>query len=251
MSKILIIEDDIAITNTIIDLLETEGYEVNTVTNGEDGVKHAKSFLPDLIICDISLPGINGFEVFSRLSKDEKMMKIPFVYLSARVSNEDVRHGMTLGADDYITKPFKISELLRVIEIRLKKNKILRSSENLDEEKKDKKLDDEEHILISVNDKPKFLKIRDIKCITAEAEYSNVYTQDGEKYLVRKLMKSWEEILPENTFLRIHRSTIININFIEKMDKWFNHSFIIYMQNEKEPFVASRRYATSIRSRLG
>ncbi|HEX2961958.1 MAG TPA: LytTR family DNA-binding domain-containing protein, partial [Ignavibacteriales bacterium] len=81
-------------------------------------------------------------------------------------------------------------------------------------------------------------------------EYSNVYTTDARHLLVQKLLKEWEKTLPPKVFLRIHRSTIINLDFVKKVEKWFNHSFRVYLQDVSEPFIISRRYSTKLRALL-
>ncbi len=254
MRKIVLIEDDNNIQESINDLLSSEGFEVSIADNGTDGVKLIEKVMPDLIISDIIMPGKTGYDVINELSNKPETAVIPFIFLSARVEKGDVRLGMELGADDYLTKPFRLDELLRAVESRLKKKQIILAAGNNSEQKqesgKNDKLKNDEYVYVTVNNKPKFLKIKDIKCIIAEAEYSTVYTANQEKLLVRKLLKVWEKILPDNSFLRIHRSTIINLDYIVKTDKWFNNSMVVYLKNIDEQFVISRRYASAIKHRL-
>ncbi len=123
MSKILIIEDENLIRESIAEYLELEGYECIQARSGEEGVQLAKEKLPDLIISDIKMPGINGHEVLQELRSFEKTSHIPFIFLSALVDKKNLREGMLLGADDYITKPFQPDELLAVVKVRLDKYK--------------------------------------------------------------------------------------------------------------------------------
>lgn len=255
MTKILVIEDDRYIKQTIMDLLDATGFEVHSACNGNEGIELAQKVIPDLIICDIVMPVKTGFDVIRELSTDSSTSLIPFIFLSAKAERSDVREGMQLGADDYLTKPFRAEELLKVINIRLKKSRAFKlNSEqtdvgNVGEEKKNK-LTEDEYVFITINDKPKFMKVKEIKCIAAEAEYSWVYCVNQEKFIVRRLMKSWEELLPAASFLRIHRSTIVNLNFVSKVEKWFNNSFIVHLENMEQNFVISRRYASGIKNRL-
>ncbi|SHI80264.1 cAMP-binding domain of CRP or a regulatory subunit of cAMP-dependent protein kinases [Arenibacter nanhaiticus] len=126
MSKILIIEDDPLLRENTAELLGLSGYEVLTAENGQKGVKTAKELLPDLIICDIMMPVLDGYGVLKALSKEETTRLIPFVFMSAKTENKDVRKGMALGADDYLTKPFEEADLLGAIESRLAKIAILK-----------------------------------------------------------------------------------------------------------------------------
>jgi len=127
--KILFIEDDTVVRENTAELLELANYEVITAANGKIGVDLAKKHIPDIIICDILMPELDGYGVLNILSKQKKTNQIPFIYLSAKTEREDIRKGMNMGADDYITKPFEESELISAIESRLAKVAIL--NENL------------------------------------------------------------------------------------------------------------------------
>jgi DNA-binding response OmpR family regulator len=125
MRKILIIEDNEDVRENTADLLELSGYEVAACPDGDSGIRKAKSFNPDLIICDIMMPGLDGYQVLETLQKDRKTAGIPFVFLSAKADKSDVRKGMNLGADDYLTKPFEEHELLEAITSRLRRHDFL------------------------------------------------------------------------------------------------------------------------------
>ncbi len=122
--KILLIEDNTDIRETTAEILEVAGYEVLTASNGKTGVESAFLEKPDLIICDIMMPLLDGYGVLHLLSRDEEMSRIPFIFLTAKSERNDLRRGMALGADDYITKPFDVSDLLLAIETRIKKAEI-------------------------------------------------------------------------------------------------------------------------------
>jgi DNA-binding NtrC family response regulator len=125
MGKILVIEDDDNIRANVLDLLEAEGFEGIGACDGQSGVELAVRELPAMIICDIAMPGIDGFEVLEILSMRPATAAIPFVFLTARAERANVRRGMALGADDYITKPFTRAELLEAIVSRLKRRRAL------------------------------------------------------------------------------------------------------------------------------
>jgi CRP/FNR family transcriptional regulator, polysaccharide utilization system transcription regulator len=122
-SKILIIEDNRDVRENLSEILTLSGYETFTASNGKEGVQAALSQTPDLILCDIMMPELDGYGVLRILSKNETISNVPFIFLSAKTEMGDVRRGMTLGADDYITKPFDDVELLDTIEVRLQKRK--------------------------------------------------------------------------------------------------------------------------------
>lgn len=124
MTKILVIEDDKLIQNNLFDLLTSEDYSVACANNGVEGITKVQEFFPDLIICDIMMPGLNGFEVLRELQKDDETAGIPFLFLTAKTEMENLRHGMRLGADDYLLKPFDVDEILEAIKTRIRKKEI-------------------------------------------------------------------------------------------------------------------------------
>tara|TARA_R110002049_G_scaffold71370_1_gene183877 strand:- start:40852 stop:41904 length:1053 start_codon:yes stop_codon:yes gene_type:complete len=126
MNKVLLIEDDVILRENTAELLELSNYDVITAPNGKKGVEIAISNLPDIIVCDIMMPLLDGYGVLEALAKNNETKHIPFIFLSAKTERKDVRKGMDLGADDYITKPFEEDELISAIESRLAKASILK-----------------------------------------------------------------------------------------------------------------------------
>lgn len=128
MKKILLIEDNTEIRENTAEILELADYEVITAENGRVGVEKAHQEKPDLIICDIMMPIMDGYSVLHLLSKTPDTANIPFIFLTAKADRSDFRKGMEMGADDYITKPFDDVELLNAIESRLKKVELLQKN---------------------------------------------------------------------------------------------------------------------------
>lgn len=122
MKTILVIEDTSAMRENIAEILQLAPYEVVQAANGKEGIEQARQTHPDLILCDIRMPELDGFGVLHILRKDPKLTQIPFVFLTAKAEMTDFRVGMDLGADDYITKPFDDLTLLNAVELRLKKD---------------------------------------------------------------------------------------------------------------------------------
>ncbi len=131
MYEILVVEDDKSVIETIVEVLQAHNYRVSTAEDGLAALERIKDSIPDLILSDIMMPQINGFELKELLHKNKSLNSIPFIFMSARSRVEDIRNGMNLGADDYITKPFKAKELINVIKLRLDRTKAL--NERLDE----------------------------------------------------------------------------------------------------------------------
>ena len=123
-SQILFIDDDIELAENVRSLLMLAGYSVAVAHDGVEGVELATRLVPDLIICDIKMPGISGFDVFDLLHAHAATSSIPFIFLTGKSSLTDFRQGMRIGADDYITKPFDTNDLLRTIELRMRKHRL-------------------------------------------------------------------------------------------------------------------------------
>lgn len=138
MAKILIIDDDVAFAFGMNAMLKRAGFWTKVAHNGYEGIETAQTFNPDLIICDVMMPEINGFDVLKRLTVTEKNRDIPFIFLTARAAPADKLHGLREGADDYITKPFLSEELLLRIEAILRRKDV---TINLTSKKMQKKID--------------------------------------------------------------------------------------------------------------
>lgn len=135
MSKILVIEDEDNIRDTISEMLRAENYSVVEAEDGKMGVELAKEEIPDLVICDVMMPELDGYAVLYHLREDPSTQTVPFVFLSAKSAKEDVRFGMDLGGDDYLTKPFTRQELLSAVTTRLAKQQAIEreTEQKLDE----------------------------------------------------------------------------------------------------------------------
>lgn len=256
MTKILIIEDEEGTREGLCDVLRLKGYEVRAASSGLEGLKTAKAFLPSLIICDVMMPGIDGFKLKEILNLDGDLSTTPFIFLTARSEMENFRQGMNLGAADYLTKPYTVSELLTIIESRLSlhekiiqkgslKNKIAKAEEG------GRKYSDEDILFANLaNSSPRILKISEIKCIEAAGSYSKIYLENSPELLYRKSISSWEKSLDSKSFLRIHRSVIINLKVIRKIQKWSSYTYHIYLKGIDKPFTVSQRYSAKIRAQL-
>lgn len=245
--KVLIIEDDPDIRENIETLLVEEGYTVETASNGFSGVEKAKEFLPDIIISDILMKGKSGYEVLEELLCDKETKTIPFIFLTAKVDPVDIRKGMELGADDYITKPFKNNELLKAIETRLLKSRIFREASNKNNGENNKKVFKlDEQIYFKNKEEIVFFKVSDINYIEAANQYSRVFLINKSSFLFRKALVTWEETLPSEYFMRIHKKNIIRIQNVTKIEKYFNNNYLVYLKNVEKPFEISKRKVSSL-----
>ncbi|SRX55158.1 response regulator [Aequorivita sp. CIP111184] len=133
MKTILLIEDDSALRENTAELLELSGFKVFTAPNGKIGIEKAKKEEPNIIICDIMMPEVDGYGVLEAVASEEKTKHIPFIFLSAKTEHKEIRKGMDMGADDYLTKPFEEQELLSAVESRLAKASIMAMRKSSDE----------------------------------------------------------------------------------------------------------------------
>ncbi len=247
MPKILVIEDEENIRENICEFLELNEYSVVSASNGKEGLVLASEFKPDLIICDIMMPKLNGYQVKESLASNSETSIIPFIFLTAKTDLTDIREGMMRGADDYIVKPFLNEELLKSIEVRLNRIKQLAGNTSIAEPEED--IRDTDKVMVNVNGKPVIIEIAEIQYITSSGDYTTVYLKK-QKYFIRKLLNQWEKILPKNDFIKIHRSTIININCIERFEKWYNRSYRIYLKDVEEPLTISKSHLSELKSRF-
>lgn len=116
MTKILVIEDETTVRENILELLDAEGFDAIAAENGRIGLARAQQHLPDLILCDIRMPELDGYGVLTALRSESKTAEIPFIFLSAKAAKTDLTVGMDLGANAYIIKPFTLMELLDTME---------------------------------------------------------------------------------------------------------------------------------------
>jgi DNA-binding response OmpR family regulator len=125
MKKILVVEDERVLQKNIIKILRLEGFEVIGADDGASGVACARQESPDLIVCDVMMPEMDGYQMLKTLQEDVNTALIPFIFLTAKTDRSDMRQGFEMGADDYLVKPFDADELLRAIEARFKKQEMM------------------------------------------------------------------------------------------------------------------------------
>ncbi len=135
MITILIVEDDPSVLDNIRDILTLEDYRILTATNGREGIEQALAHIPDLIICDVMMPEVDGYGVIQTLRQNEKTCNIPFIFLTAKADRFDQREGMEAGADDYLTKPFRPQEVIKAVKTRLARHHSLMQPYQVEKER--------------------------------------------------------------------------------------------------------------------
>jgi two-component system LytT family response regulator len=235
MKLTAIIIDDERLARRELRSLLAEFAEISIVGEAEnltEAVNLIQNQKPDVVFLDIQLQNENGFDLLEKVEKDFKL-----IFVTA--FDEFAIRAFEINALDYLLKPVNPERLAKTLE------RLLETDEK--PEKNWRKLEYEDRLFIEIGERSKFLKISSIKCICADGDYTQVFTDDGKKHLVTKPLKEWEDRLPEKFFVRIHRSTVVNLEFIEKVETWFSRSYQIYLREMREPLTVSRRYAAQLK----
>jgi len=250
LKKILLLQSDHDQDSEFQEVLENAGYGTYIAAGEYDGLKIAERYSADAILCEL-----DDFEkelkIIKALNQNPVTEYIPLLLITSTGHLPHIRAAMELGADDVLVKPINTDSLLRSLNIRLRKVDILKekltdkiiATESAFSEKQ-KRTD---HILVKIGKKLKIVEYSSIVCITALKEYSKLSTEDGSKILVRKSIRNWVETLPGKDFLRIHRATIINITFLDKIEKNGNRGYCVYLKNIPDAFPMSQRYGNIMR----
>ncbi len=251
MNKILIIYNNNSNIKDLNIVLTNAGFNTYLAEDVINGIEIAKIYLPDLVLCDIENNGIGGEDVVRELASHERTKLIPLIFLAPEPDFFEMRKIMNAGADDYIPYPVDNGELIKSINARL--DKFISMKEKFDSLQKEtieatgEMPPKEDHVLVKIGTKLRIIKFDEIVCVSASKEYTKIVTRDSKKYIIRKSLKRWSNILPTISFLQIHRSTIININFVENLKKLSESSYEVYMQNCSEPFNVSVRNAKKLK----
>lgn len=235
MKLTAIIVDDERLARSELRLLLADFAEISIVgeaKNLTEAVDLIQANKPDVVFLDVQLSSENGFDLLEKVEKDFKL-----IFVTA--FDDFAIRAFEINAIDYLLKPVNPERLAKTLE-RL-----------FDTEKKPeatrRKLEYEDRLFIEIGERSRFLKISSIKCICADGDYSKVITEDGKKHFITKSLREWEDRLPEKHFVRIHRSNIVNLEFIERVESWFGRSYQIYLRDTKEPLTVSRSFAARLK----
>ncbi|OFX86899.1 MAG: hypothetical protein A2W99_04065 [Bacteroidetes bacterium GWF2_33_16] len=235
--KVLVVDDERLARKDLISMLSE--YEcIESIHEAEDvssAIKMIEKINPNLIFLDIQMPGDSGFDLLDKIDYNGKV-------IFATAFDEYALRAFEVNALDYLLKPITHERLKKAIE-RLE-------SGSVEESNLEYKLKYDDRLFMTLGTKLVFIKVSSIIAIESEGDYSRINTNEGNSGLVSKSMKEWESRLPQNYFCRIHRSTIINLEYVEKIDNWFNYSYKLTLRNIKEPYIISRRYAKSLKEKF-
>ena len=235
--KLIIVDDEWLVRKELKTLL-AEYHEIKLVgeaANVPQAIDVIKKVQPDVIFLDIQMPGATGFDL---LEQTDITSKIIFV----TAYDQYALKAFEVNALNYLLKPIQKERLAKTIQrLVTGERPISRTSQ---------KLGYDDVVYVLVNGSLKFIKVSLLRCIIAEGNYSYIYYKDRKKGLVSKTLQEWEEILPDDYFVRIHRSTIVNFEYVEQVKKCRNYTHLVYVKDIEKPFVMSRRYAARLKKTM-
>jgi len=214
--------------------------EIELVSEAErisEAIKKIEVIKPHVLFLDIQLAGESGFELFDKTDVTAKT-----IFITAY--DQYAIRAFEVNALDYLLKPIRKERLTRAI------NKLLASSKNDESYLTDERLEYDDIIYLIIDGSLKFIKVSRLKCIVAERNYSYIIYDGNKKELISKTLSEWEKKLPDKLFVRVHRSTIINFEYVEKVKKRKNYTHEVTIKGIDEPFIISRRYAARLKKKL-
>jgi len=214
--------------------------EIDLVAEAEtisEAIKKIQAIKPHVLFLDIQLAGESGFELFNKTDVTAKT-----IFITAY--DQYAIRAFEVNALDYLLKPIRKERLTRAI------NKLLASNESHKGYLTNDRLEYDDIIYLMIDGSLKFIKVSRLKCIVAERNYSYIIYDDKKKELISKTLSEWEKKLPEKFFVRVHRSTIINFEYVEKVKKRKNYTHEVTIKGIDEPFIISRRYAARLKKKL-
>ena len=242
MSKILkaIVVDDERLARKELILMLNDFSNIEIAGEAAD-ISTAQKLLaeknPDLVFLDIQMPGESGFDLINSIPVNTKV-----IFVTA--FDEYAIRAFDVNALDYLLKPVNPKRLKETIERIEQLGKTVSSSDNL------KKLAESDRLMVTLNSRLQFVKIKNIIYISAAGDYTEIKTTENQKGITLKSIKEWEARLPESMFVRIHRSTIVNLEFVDKIEEWFQKSYRIYLKTVEQPFDVSRRYTSKLKEKF-
>jgi DNA-binding LytR/AlgR family response regulator len=254
-TTVLIIEPDKSTLLLIKNILSKSYSKIICTSSLQKGLKSLLSQATiDVILCSIELSKTDEAKSLQPLLTHNKNMHIPILFVATKANKKEIETATLLGADGFIFKPINPQVLTEVIkQVTAKYNGLVlkhrdRSEEGLaDWTKGNFRYRENDFIFRFVNNKPTFVKVYSIKYFVARGAYLHVFLFDNNVYKTRRSISELESKLPKDIFVRIHRSIIINVNYIERVERWFNNTYRVFLKDIEKPFEMSRRYASLLK----
>lgn len=244
--RALVVDDEELARKDLVSILSRlDNFSIITeAENVPDARKKLESDDFDVVFLDVEMPRESGFSLLQSL---DNSMKVIFV----TAFDEYAVRAFEVNALDYLVKPVEEERLRNSVNRILLREPLNDEDDQASEEVDESPLNYDDVLFLHMGNEYQFVKIREIKYIIAANDYSEIFLRDGSNNLVRKSMLYWERRLPPDKFQRIHRSTIINLNDVEKLTPWFNNSRQVYLKGVEKPFTLSRRYFLKLKKLLG
>ena len=235
--RIVAIDDEVEFIDMLTKYFLPRGYDFNAAIRGAKGIELVKEKKPDVVQCDLKMPGLDGDEVLKLLNAMQPAPKLIFV----TAYDEYAIRAFEVNALDYILKPLKKERIAKAMERLLKGNcnDAPRQQYGI-----------EDTIFLSTGLKACFLKLKDIHYIEADSCYSRVIVSENISKCSVQTLKKWSDILPVHEFVRIHRSYIVNVGHIARIEKRANGTYSVFLHHIDRPIEISRRCASDLRSKL-
>jgi CheY-like chemotaxis protein len=289
-ATILIIDDEPSLNRMLSTFLGSKGYHVLTASDGQQGLELATTKNPDLILCDLTMPTLDGLEVIARLRQHEAGREIPIIILSGTGERKDVRQSMNLGGDDFLAKPASLTEIHAAIEARLERRQqqrqrqeqlvqtalasysgIINDVGNLNQpvqwQADPAALPESPQppdattaqplaaapdtaFLAITGQRREYVKLSQVKLFLACGEYSKACWGKDQNMMFRKAMKQWELELAGTHFVRVHRQAIINLNFFSHLDKSPDGQTQVHLHDFPQPVPVSQRCGPELNRQL-
>lgn len=207
---------------------------VGEAANLEQAVRQLEREQPDVVFLDIQMPGESGFDLFSRAAVTAKV-----VFVTAHDAH--ALRAFDVNALDYLLKPVAPARLAEAV---------ARIREGRSEPVPPRRFEIGDFVFLPVDGRSRFLRVNQIVSVSAAGDATELLTADGNRGRVPRSLKAWEERLPEKQFLRIHRETIVNLQYIDRIEEWSHESFQVHLRGHTAPFTLSRRYAARLKARF-
>ena len=237
--KVLVVEDEPLISEMIAKSLRLEGYQVEVAETGEEGLEKAGEVNPDLMLLDVLLPELDGWEVLTRMRDDQRTRSIPIIMLTALSDEKSKVQGLRGGADDYVTKPFSSLELMARVEAVLKRS-----------ERAGRRDPGRSQVPARKGDKIFLVNVDDINYANIQREYTYLHT-DGDRYLTNYTLSELEKMLDPSRFFRAHRGYIVNLRKVKEITRVGASSYELTMNDlSKSRIPMSRRQSSELKKIL-
>lgn len=244
MYKILVIENDRLALKETGEYLAKAGNTVNGLSKGLEGIKIALNDNMGIILCAVLFPGVEELERI--LSRGSSPDNIPFIFLSNESIINALSEKFDFRTDDYVVKSVNKKDIADIIEHHL--NNIWKAKDNYEDGGASNKLAGQDKIMLEVGKEYVLIKLNHIVMISAKGNYTVLSLKNGGTIIQKRTLKSWETILPEKTFVRVHHNTIVNFDYIERIEPLYNGALILKVENIKDTIICSVRYSRLIKN---